>query len=807
MATEGSQQTQRAMSKKANIDASSFKVNDSSVFHSGNFSAKYTKDKAGSKAKDRGREGAEGERQRSRGAMSDVIEDEDRAVQPLTIAGGFQDTPSSVFNDDHQLGVSLTKSHTRRESLLSSSLSQSMSSSRLQKPAASEKQAQAAMVPTWGDNSPYERSASNVRSPQQPAPQQQQQQQQQVEPAGTNYSSMKLQGGFITREIEPWINDRKNDSFSHTGHQPLRRVASSGSIQTSSRSIRSMANSAALDSPDLEAASGVAGVSVRELAAPGAFRRNFILNRDAHSFNESNLVTRNFLEFLDLYDHFAGQDLEEDDGETETEDEESRNGDENEVIDESELHHDSASFMRKHNKRRAKQKVGRAQKSKSKEKKVSTPKAFLLLLKAFLGTGIIFLPKAFSNGGLLFSNLMIVSFSLISYYCFSILIRTTSRCKVSGYGDIGFKLFGKKMQFAILLSLVLSQLGFASTYTVFVCENLQQILQIVYGRIYELGFFFLLQVLIFVPVSLTRSISKLGVCALVADVFIFLGLLYIYGQSAVKLVSDGPSEKVSVFKPDTWTLFIGTAVFTYEGIGLLIPIQESMREPEKFNRLLVLVMFIVTLVFTSIASIAYLSYGDDIHTIILMDFPRNSKTNTVQLLYSVAILLSTPIQLFPAIKIVENYIFHQNRLTWRAKIRRNSEAISVLSSSDLLGLTPTLSNYDSISATPNPDLVNHDGLLSGKSDTSIKALKNCLRVAMVLLMCSIGYLGAENLDKLVSLIGSLTCVPLIYIYPPLLYCKGFAGELRQTEKALSAAVLLAGCVLMAYTSYETLGNW
>ena len=787
------------MSKKPTIDASSFKVNDSSVFHSGNFSAKYTKDKAGSKANDRAKESTGSERQRSRSAMSDVIEDEDKAVQPLTIAGGFQDTPSSVYNDDHQLGVSLTKNHTRRESLLSSSLSQSMISSRTQKPATNEKQSQVSTVPTWGDNSPYERSTSNVRS---------QQQQQQIEPAGTNYSSMKLQGGFITREIEPWINDRKSDSFSHRGNQPLRRVASSGSIQTSSRSIRSTANSAAFDSPDLEAASGVAGVSIRELTAPGAFRRNFILNRDSHSFNESNLVTRNFLEFLDLYDHFAGQDLEEDEGETETEDDQSRNGDENEVIDESEFHNDSASFMRKHNKRRVNGKVGRVDRSKSKEKKISTQKAFLLLLKAFLGTGIIFLPKAFSNGGLLFCNVMIVSFSLISYYCFLILIRTTSRCKVSGYGDIGFKLFGKKMQFVILLSLVLSQLGFASTYTVFVCENLQQILQIVYYRIYELGFFFLLQTLIFVPISLTRSISKLGVCALVADVFIFLGLLYIFGQSGFKLISDGPSEKVSMFKPDTWTLFIGTAVFTYEGIGLLIPIQESMREPEKFNKLLVLVMFIITVVFTSIASISYLSYGDDIHTIILMDFPRNRKTNTVSLLYSVAILLSTPIQLFPAIKIVENYIFHQNRLTWRAKIRRNSEAISVMSNSDVLGLNPMLSNYDSIpTATPNPELVNQEGLLSGKSDSTIKTLKNCVRISIVLLMCGIGYLGSEKLDKLVSLIGSLTCVPLIYIYPPLLYCKGFGAELHRGEKAASVAVLLAGCVLMAYTSYETVANW
>ena len=801
------------MSKKPTVNANSFQVKDSSVFHSGNFSAKYTKDKTASIVNDRLKDSTENvnDKGRSRSTMSDAIEDEDKAVQPLTIAGGFQNTPSSVYNDDHQLGVSLTKNHARRESLLSSSLSQSMASSRMHKSILTVKQSQTSMVPLWGENSPYERSpASNIRSQQQQQQQQQppQQQQQQIEPAGTNYSSMKLQGGFIKREIEPWINDRKSDSFSHTGQQPLRRVASSGSIQTSTRSVLSTPNSAALGSPDLEAVSGTPGLSVRELTLPGAFRRNFILNRDSHSFSESNLVTRNFLEFLDLYDHFAGQDLEEDEeGEDETEDDDSRNGDENEALEESDLQHETLSLMRKHNKRKTNRKVRNAHKVKNKEKKVSTQKAFLLLLKAFLGTGIIFLPKAFSNGGLVFSNVMIVSFSLISYYCFLMLIKTTSRCKVSGYGDIGFKLFGKRVQFIILFSLVLSQLGFASTYTVFVCKNLQQVLQLVYNRIYALGAFFLLQTAIFVPISLTRSISKLGICALIADVFIFLGLIYIFGQSSFKLVSEGASDKVGMFKPGSWTLFIGTAVFTYVGIGLLIPIQESMKEPEKFNRLLILVMLIVTIIFTSIASISYLSYGDEIHTIILMDFPRNKITNSVQLLYSIAILLSTPIQLFPAIKIVENYIFHQNRKTWRDKIRRNSEAISVMSNSEILGLNPTLSNYDSVPATPNFDLVNQEGLLSGKSDTMIKTLKNCVRVAMVLLMCGVGYLGAEKLDKFVSLIGSLTCVPLIYIYPPLLYYKEFGRELSKREKGASMAVLLTGCALMAYTSYETASNW
>jgi proton-coupled amino acid transporter len=788
------------MSKRnKNVTAESFVANDSSVFQLGNFSAKYIKS---STAK---RDNTNSE------LDPDVIEDAE-SVQPLTISGGFNKIPLTEIDDSTQLGVSLHKSGSnydtnRKESLLSSSLSQSFASSRLQKNN-SNKQLHPNMNQLWdGYNSPHESPSamSQLRQQPPPPPPVQTITGSSIEPAGTNYSSLKTPGGFITREIEPWVNDKKQESFHHTGLQPLRRVTSSGSINTKSR--RSTMNIGS------EAdALGTTNVSVRELVAPGAFRRNFIFSKKSNSdFKNSNIVTKNFMEFLDLYGHFAGQDLRDDETEYEyTEGEESRIGYNENVIEDEE--NDRLRGIYKRNNR-----TEINQKFKSSNKKTSTLKAFLLLLKAFLGTGIIFLPKAFSNGGLLFSNLMIVSFSLISYYCFIILIKTTSKCKVSGYGDLGYKLYGKKIQFIILLSLALSQLGFASTYVVFVSKNFQQILDIVYNNYYSLGLFILIQGIIFLPISLNRNISKLGFFALIADVFIFLGLVYIYFQSSLKFINDGASNKVELFKPESWTLFIGTAVFTYEGIGLLIPIQESMREPEKFNKLLLLVMIIVTIVFTTIASLSYLSFGDDIHTIILMDFPMTKLTTTIQFLYSIAILLSTPIQLFPAIKIIEGYLFHQNRKPWKDKIRRNSEAISVLSNNtngfsaingeEFSPLFATVSSNNSYDIIPNVNLINEEGLVSGKSDGFIKVLKNVVRVLIVVLMCTIGWCGSDKLDKFVSLIGSMTCVPLIYIYPPLLYTKGFQNQLSWGDRTTCGGVLVIGLILLAYTSYETMSHW
>lgn len=74
----------------------------------------------------------------------------------------------------------------------------------------------------------------------------------------------------------------------------------------------------------------------------------------------------------------------------------------------------------------------------------------------------------------------------------------------------------------------------------------------------------------------------------------------------------------------------------------------------------------------------------------------------VQLLYSMAILLSIPLQFFPAARILENGLF----------------------------------------------------VRSGKRDPRVKWLKNFFRFGLVMVCTVISWAGAADLDKFVALIGS-----------------------------------------------------
>lgn len=536
-----------------------------------------------------------------------------------------------------------------------------------------------------------------------------------------NFDSLKLQGGDITRQLYKWQKEHEEGGLKRSKSFDAGEGASSSAAQPLSSDINS-------------------------IKAPGGFRRNFIAQKVQQETGEDKqptFLTRNFIEFLSLYGHFAGEELEEEDDD---DDDDEYDGDDE--VDEAD--YDEETPLR----RRARKQRG-AKPGHPPQGNASATKAVMLLLKSFVGTGVLFLPKAFFNGGLLFSAVVLTMVATLSYWCFLLLIQCRMKTGVSSFGDIGGALYGPKMRSLILFSIVISQIGFAAAYIVFTSENLQAfILSVTKGEtLVRIETLIFLQLIVFLPLSMIRDIAKLSGTALIADLFILLGLVYLYYWSGLVVLTEGIAD-VKMFNPNSWSLFLGTAIFTFEGIGLIIPIQESMKKPEQFTPVLAGVMVGITALFVSMGAICYMAFGSEVKTVVISNLPQDSKfVNGVQILYSAAILLSTPLQLFPAIRIMENGLITR----------------------------------------------------SGKYNAKIKWQKNIFRFFLVFVTAFVAWGGADDLDRFVALTGSFACVPLVYIYPPLLHYKGVART--KMARGADLAIFAFGVAAMAYTTANTVGSW
>jgi solute carrier family 36 (proton-coupled amino acid transporter) len=526
--------------------------------------------------------------------------------------------------------------------------------------------------------------------------------------ASSEESSLKLQGGDI--------------------HRDLFKLDAAARAQLHKRA-------ATFHNPrEFEPESDAASLTVGDQLAPNGFRRAFLRQARGHDFMAARLpITRNFVEFLDLYGDFAGEDLADSDEEavSDMEDEDNEPNERTALLT-----------------RRASARAARAARSAN----AGTAKTFFTLLKAFVGTGIMFLPNAFNSGGILFSSVAMVVVSAVTMVAFHILLE----CKKQyggGYGELGYKISGESMRNLILWSIALSQLGFVCAGIVFVAENLLTFLNAVTrgNSPLSIGGLIAMQMVILVPLSWIRNISKLGPAALLADICILIGVTYIYQFDFSALASQGIHKTVVLFNPEKYTLMIGAAIFTFEGIGLILPIQSSMAKPERFEWLLGVVMFIITVLFTSVGALCYATFGVFTQVEVINNFPQDSKlVNAVQFLYSVAVLVGTPVQLFPALRIFEGKIF---------------------------------------------------GHKSGKRDLRTKWVKNVFRVAILTFCGAVSILGTGNLDKFVALIGSVACVPLVYVYPAYLHYQGVA--LTKRAKMADIAMMVLGTVCMIYTTFVT----
>ncbi|KAL8634114.1 hypothetical protein Q9189_000033 [Teloschistes chrysophthalmus] len=526
-----------------------------------------------------------------------------------------------------------------------------------------------------------------------------------------DFSSLQLQGGDMTREVYRWTADAEAQSQ----HGP--------------RGRRSRSFHVPRPEPENDT------FDIASIKVPGGFRRNYLRRqapkpRKRGSYWSDNTTsdgdeaprrvpTGSFIEFLTLYGHFAGEELEE----IKEEEEESDEYDTSDA-EEAGLYFDqtqtdghdrqygegSALLTPGTPGRRRRKPSGRGPVGRN-----SPTGAAMMLLKSFVGTGVLFLPKAYLNGGMLFSNMVLLGTAALSYYCFILLVNTRAKVEAS-FGDMGGILYGRWLRTLILSSVALSQVGFVAAYIVFTSENLQAFILAVSNcqTWIDIKFMVLMQLIIFLPLSLIRDISALSLTAYIADGFIGLGLVYLYYYNISTIAVNHGVADIINFNPDDWTLFIGTAIFTFEGVGLIIPIQESMRQPSKFPPVLAGVMIVITVVFISMGALSYAAFGSSTKTVVLLNLPQDDKfVNAVQFLYSLAILLSTPLQLFPAIRIMENGIFTR----------------------------------------------------SGKDNPRIKAGKNVFRFVLVLICALIAWGGAGDLDKFVAIIGTFCCLPLVYVYP------------------------------------------
>ncbi|XP_023568931.1 proton-coupled amino acid transporter 2 isoform X2 [Octodon degus] len=222
------------------------------------------------------------------------------------------------------------------------------------------------------------------------------------------------------------------------------------------------------------------------------------------------------------------------------------------------------------------------------------------LVKGNMGTGILGLPLAVKNAGILMGPLSLLVMGFVAGHCMHVLVRCAQRfCRrlnkpFMDYGETVMRALeaspsawlqtrARWGRHLVSFFLVVTQLGFCCVYIVFLADNLKQVVEAANGttnnchsnetavltptmdsRLYMLAFLPVLVLLV-----LVRNLRVLTGFSLLANISMLVSLL-ITAQHIAQGIPD-PSRLPLVASWKTYPLFFGTAIFSFESIGVVVP--------------------------------------------------------------------------------------------------------------------------------------------------------------------------------------------------------------------------------------------
>ncbi|XP_046688257.1 proton-coupled amino acid transporter-like protein pathetic [Homalodisca vitripennis] len=277
---------------------------------------------------------------------------------------------------------------------------------------------------------------------------------------------------------------------------------------------------------------------------------------------------------------------------------------------------------------------------------------------------------AFKNAGLMLAPVLAIFLGFVCIYGNHILINCSKelgrRRKMRQYptfpdtmewsfqtGPKCFQRFSRTIRFIVSFFNIMAQLGSCSVYFVIISSTLHKIL----SRLGYLVDVHVLMAIILIPMvstTMVRNLKFLVPFSVLANILTGAGVIltmYISMHDLPPVTSRNAVGSIS-----TIPLFFGTIIYCFEGVGLVLPLQSEMKNPDKFGSrfgVLNVGMTIVGCALLWVGFVGYLKYGEDVAGSLPLNLPQDSLfSEVVQITIAVGLFFTYALQLHVAITFV-----------------------------------------------------------------------------------------------------------------------------------------------------------
>ncbi|KAJ0010203.1 hypothetical protein Pint_34096 [Pistacia integerrima] len=228
------------------------------------------------------------------------------------------------------------------------------------------------------------------------------------------------------------------------------------------------------------------------------------------------------------------------------------------------------------------------------------------------------------------------------------------------------------------------------------------------------------------------SLTHLAPLSIFADI-VDLGAIGVVMMEDV-IVFEKRRPEVQAFAG--WSIFfygIGVVLYTFEGVGLILPLESEAEDKDKFGRTIGLSMAFIAVMYGGFGALGYIAFGDETKDIITANMGPGFLTALVKLGLSINLFFTFPLSMNPVYEVVERRFCGGEYCLW-------------------------------------------------------------MRWVWVLVVCLVALL-VPNFADFMSLVGSSVCVGLAFVLPALFHFLVFKGEMGWKEWCLDVGIVVLGIVL------------
>uniref|UniRef100_A0A1A9W358 Amino acid transporter transmembrane domain-containing protein n=1 Tax=Glossina brevipalpis TaxID=37001 RepID=A0A1A9W358_9MUSC len=265
------------------------------------------------------------------------------------------------------------------------------------------------------------------------------------------------------------------------------------------------------------------------------------------------------------------------------------------------------------------------------------------LFKGCVGAGLYAMGDCYKNGGLVYASIQMPIIAVLCVHCELMLIygsldavRQTEGATILEYPDTTQKCF----EYAPgCFKRIARTMRVLKTYKIDYGQPLTMLMCIPFVMIPSL----------FTGLNHIAPVSNLGNFFLMFGVAATLTVAYLGGMPSTEGLS-------LITNPPDMALSFGTSLFSYEGIALVLPLRNAMKDPNDFNRpfgILNVITAIITAIFIFTGVSSYIKWGEEVQGSITLNLDGTVPFNqAVKLIAALGVFLGYPIQFFIMIKII-----------------------------------------------------------------------------------------------------------------------------------------------------------